>query len=193
MQRLTEPLEARTGLQIDAALTRVRNSRDLDSDLLPILDIAIGMTGADMGTLQCFHENADCIELVASRGFSSQALSYFAIVRRDTNSTCAAAFTRRMRVFVENVSTSYLFVGTLELDVLSAEGVAAVQSTPLISSNSRLWGVLSTHFHEAQTESAFDYAALDRFAVQIADSLEQRDATMASQDNAGRSDGGKLK
>lgn len=190
MQRLTEPLEARNGLQIDAALTRVRNSRDLDSDLLPILDIAIGMTGADMGTLQCFNENADCIELVASRGFSSQALSYFAIVRRDTNSTCAAAFTRRMRVFVENVSTSYLFVGTLELDVLSAEGVAAVQSTPLISSNSRLWGVLSTHFHEAQTESAFDYAALDRFAVQIADSLEQRDATMASQDNAGRSDGG---
>jgi hypothetical protein len=190
LRRLTELLEAKTGRQIDAALTRVRDSRDLDSDLLPVLDIAIDMTGADMGNLQRFDESADCLTFVASRGFSSEALSFFGVVRRDTNSTCAAALTRRMRVFVEDVSTSYLFVGTRELDVLRAEGVAAVQSTPLISSNGRLWGVLSTHFHEAQTESAFDHTAFDRFAVQIADSLEQRDAVMASQDKAGISDGG---
>jgi hypothetical protein len=189
MHRQTEPLAA-MGQQIDAALARIGNSRDLGSDLIPILDIAIGLTGADMGTLQRFDEDGDCLELVASRGFSSQALSFFGIVRRDTNSSCAAAFTRRMRVFVENLATSYLYVGTRELDVLSADGVAAVQSTPLISSSGRLWGVLSTHFRRTQLESAFDHAPLDRLAIRIADSLEQRYGPVPDRRHAGRSDGG---
>jgi GAF domain-containing protein len=96
-------------------------------------------------------------------------------VRRDTNTTCAVALTRRMRVFVEDVSTSYLFVGTRELDLLSADG---------------LWGVLTTHFRQPQTESDFNHALLDRLAVQIADSLEQREILAASPHNIGRSDRG---
>lgn len=187
MAKHTETLHVAVGQNIDAALRRLRNSRNLGSDLMPVLDIAIGITGADMGTLQRFDENTDCLKLVASRGFSSQALSFFAIVRRDTNTTCAAALTRRMRVFVEDVSTSYLFVGTRELDMLSAEGIAAAQSTPLISSIGRLWGVLTTHFREPQIGSDFIHASLDRLAVQIADSLEQRESLVASPHNAGRS------
>jgi GAF domain-containing protein len=174
MAILTEPFDAASGQQIGEALQRLRHSRDLGPDLTAVLDIAIGLTGADMGTLQRFDDDADCLELVASRGFSNDLLRFFDVVRRDTNSSCAAALTRRMRVFVEDISTSYLFVGTRELDILSADGVAAVQSTPLISSNGRLWGVISTHFRQTQRESEFDHAALDGFVVQIADSLEQR-------------------
>jgi GAF domain-containing protein len=81
-------------------------------------------------------------------------------------------------VFVEDVSTSYLFVGTRELDMLRAGGIAAAQSTPLISSNGRLWGVFTTHFHKPQIESEFDPAPLDRLAVQVADSLERREGSL---------------
>jgi GAF domain-containing protein len=175
MANLKEPLDAATGHQIDAVLQRLRYSGDVSGDLLQVLDIAIGMTGADMGTLQRFDERTDCLTIIGSRGFSSEALTFFGVVRRDTNTTCAAALTRRMRVFVEDVSTSYLFVGTRELDMLRAGGIAAVQSTPLISSNGHLWGVFTTHFREPQIESEFDHASLDRLAVQIADSLEQRE------------------
>ena len=175
MAELTEALDAAIGQQTDAILQRLRTSKDVDADLLQVLDIALGITGADMGTLQRYDERSDCLRIVASRGFSSGALNFFAIVRRDTNTTCAAALTRRMRVFVEDVSTSYLFVGTCELDVLRACGIAAAQSTPLISSNGRLWGVLTTHFHKPQIESEFDHAPLDRLAVQVADSLERRE------------------
>ena len=175
MVKFTEPLDAATGQQIGAVLQRLRNSEDVGADLLQVLDIAIGITGADMGTLQRFDERTDCLTILASRGFSSEALTFFGIVRRDSDTTCAAALTRRMRVFVEDVSTSYLFVGTRELDMLRAAGIAAVQSTPLISSNSRLWGVFTTHFREPQLESEFDHAPLDRLAVQVADSLEQRE------------------
>jgi GAF domain-containing protein len=177
MANLTEPLDAATGQQISAVLQRLRNSRDVGADLLQVLDIAIDVTGADMGTLQRFDESTDCLTIVASRGFSSEALTFFGTVRRDTNTTCAAALTCRMRVFVEDVSTSYLFVGTRELDMLRAGGVAAAQSTPLISSSGRLWGVLTTHFHKPHMESEFDPAPLDRLAVEVTDSLEQREAS----------------
>ncbi len=181
MANLKEPLDAATGQQIDAVLQRLRNSKDIGAELLRVLDIAIGITGADMGTLQRFDEGADCLRIVASRGLSTEILTYFGVVRRDTNTTCAAALMRRMRVFVEDVSTSYLFVGTRELDILRAGGTAAVQSTPLISSNGYLWGVLTTHFREPQIESEFDHAPLDRIAVQVADCLEQREGLVPSQ------------
>ncbi|WP_143278084.1 GAF domain-containing protein [Bradyrhizobium sp. UFLA03-84] len=174
MANLKEPLDAATGQQI-ALLQRLRNSKDVGADLLQALDIAIGIMGADMGTLQRFDERADCLTIVASRGFSAEALTFFGVVRRDTNTTCAAALMRRMRVFVEDISTSYLFVGTREFDMLRSSGIAAVQSTPLISSNGHLWGVFTTHFREPQIESEFDHAQLDRLAVQVADSLEQRE------------------
>jgi GAF domain-containing protein len=181
MAILKEPLDAETGQQIDAVLQRLRNPKDVGADLLRVLDIAIGIVGADMGTLQRFDERADCLTIVASRGFSSEALTFFGVVRRDTNTTCAAALMRRMHVFVGDVSTSYLFVGTRELDMLRASGIAAVHSTPLISRNGRLWGVFTTHFREPQIESEFDHALLDRFAVQVADSLEQRESLVPSQ------------
>jgi len=176
MAKLTEPLDAATGQQIDAVLKRLSNSTDVGADLLQVLDIAIGIAGADMGTLQRFDESADCLTIVANRGLSTEALAFFAVVRRDTNTTCAAALARRMRVFVENVSTSYLFVGTRELDMLRAGGIAAAHSTPLISSTGRFWGVFTMHFREPQIENEFDHAPLDRLAVQVADCLEQREA-----------------
>lgn len=186
MATLNKPLDAATGQQIDAVLLRLRNSKDVRADLLQVLDIAIGTAGADMGTLQRFDESADCLTIVASRGFSTEALAFFGVVRRDTNSTCAAALMRRMRVFVGDVSTSYLFVGTRELDVLRAAGIVAAQSTPLISSKGHLWGVFTTHFSEPQRESEFDHAPLDWLAVQVADSLEQQEGRVPSQHFRGK-------
>ena len=186
MANLKELLDVATEQRIDAILQRLGNSKDVGADLLQVLDIAIGITGADMGTLQRFDERADCLTICASRGFSTEALTFFGVVRRDTATTCAAALMRRMRVFVEDVSTSYLFVGTRELDMLLASGIAAVQSTPLISSSGHLWGVFTTHFRELQIESEFDHAALDRFALQVADSLEQREGPVPSQHILGK-------
>ena len=56
MAMFTEPLAAETGRWVAPALARLRNADDPGSDLMPVLDIAIGMTGADMGTLQRFDE-----------------------------------------------------------------------------------------------------------------------------------------
>jgi hypothetical protein len=51
---------------------------------------------------------------------SDQVLKYFETVLRDSNTTCAAALKRLMRVVVDDITTSYLFVGTPELKILLA-------------------------------------------------------------------------
>jgi GAF domain-containing protein len=144
--------------RLEGILKRLPQVDDIDGLLHEVLDVAIEGAGADMGTLQRFDASDDCLRIVASRGFPDQFLKYFEIVRRDTNTTCAAALKRRMRVIVDDVSTSYLFVGTPEIDVMRKVGVAAVHSTPLIAHSGRIWGVFSTHFREPQPESQYSTA-----------------------------------
>lgn len=158
--------------RLEDILRRLPQVRGVDALLHEVLDVAIEVAGADMGTLQRYDGTCDCLRIVASRGFPDRFLKYFEVVRRDTNSSCGAALMRRMRVIVEDVSTSYLFVRTPELDLMREIGVAAVHSTPLISRSGRLWGVFSTHFRQPQPETRYDPAPLDRLAVHLADCLE---------------------
>jgi GAF domain-containing protein len=159
---------------LDAILERLPQAEGIDTLLHEVLDAAIQIAGADKGSLQVFDATDDCLRIVASRGFPDHVLKYFEVVRRNTNTTCAAALTRRMRVIVNDVSTSYLFVGTPELDVMREIGVAAAHSTPLISRSGRLCGVITTHFCEPQRKGEYDPAPLDRLAVQLADCLERK-------------------
>ena len=161
--------------KINVVLQSLARSKDVDADLSQVLDVAISMTCADLGTLQRFDDADDSLQIVASRGFSEEALAFFRTVRRDTNTTCAVALTRRVHVFVGDICESYLFVGSPELEVLRRLGIAAAQSTPLISRTGRFWGVVSTYFREPQAEGCFDHLSLNRLAVQVADSLEQRE------------------
>ena len=169
----TYPREKAAGEAIDVVLRRFTQAEDLTPLLQEILDAAIALAGADMGTMQRFDDANDCLRIVASRGFPDDALGYFGIVRRDTNTTCAVALTRRMHVFVEDIATSYLFVGTPELEILRGLGVAAVQSFPLISGSGQFWGVVTIHFREPRSESDAERTWLAELALQIANGLER--------------------
>jgi hypothetical protein len=66
------------------------------------------VAGANKGTLQRIDERNNCLKITASRGLSDAFLKYFETVYPDTNTSCAAAMMRRMRVVVSDASTSYL-------------------------------------------------------------------------------------
>jgi hypothetical protein len=138
-----------------------------------ILDAAIEIAGADMGIMYRFDEERDCLGLVASQGFSDTLLKHFAVVRRDANTTSAAAFALRTRVVVNDVSTNPLFRGSSELDALRELGVAAAHSTPIIGASGRLWGVFTTHFRAPQTQDSHKPLMLDRLALELADCLDR--------------------
>jgi hypothetical protein len=174
-------IERTQAARIDDLLGRLPDTRDLDTFLREVLDVAIKVAGADKATLQRFDQENDCLRMVVSQGFSDRFLQHFAVVHRDANTTCAASLKRRLRVVVDDVSTSYLFVNTPELDMMREVGVAAMHSTPIIGPSGRLWGVFTTHFGEPQPERQYDPAPLDRLAGQLADRLEHTDSRIIAE------------
>ncbi|WP_161495849.1 MEDS domain-containing protein [Bradyrhizobium japonicum] len=130
---------------------------------------AIRAAHADFGTMQQYDSAEDCLRIVASSGFPDRALDLFRIVRRDTNSTCAATLKKRMRTVVGNIGASYLFVGTSELAALQEVGVAAAHSAPIIVDNGRPWGVLTVHFRQPWEDAEYDPTPMERVAVRFAE------------------------
>jgi GAF domain-containing protein len=170
----SSPANGPGGLQlIEQMFLDLPKRSDLSSLLHRVLDEAIKVAGADKGTLQRLDEKSGCLKIVASRGFAAEFLKYFETVHPHSNTTCAAALMRRMRVVVDDVSTSYLFVGTPELDIMRSVNVAAAHSTPIISRSGRLWGVVTTHFHHMQAPDRYNPTLLDRLAVNLADHFER--------------------
>ncbi len=185
MTKLQEPVDAALGQQIAAVLERLSNSKDVDVDPLEVLEIALAMASTAIGTLHPLRRrkrlSGNCCQPKISRAMPSTLFGHRA---RDTNTTCEVALTRRMRVFVEVMSRRVTSsVGTREkLDFLRASGIAAIVSTPLISSKGRFLGVVSVHFQKPKVESEFDLASLDQFA----DNLERREDLVPSRHFRGK-------
>ena len=169
MQNRKPGSEARSGKNFQDDILPPTRTEPGGEALQKILMTAIGAAQADSGTVQQYDSAGDCLRIVASYGLPDQALTLFRIVHRDTNSTCAAALTQRMRVVVGNIAASYLFVGTRELTALQKAGVAAAHSTPIIVDNGQLWGVLTVHFRAPLANAQYDPTPMERAAARFAE------------------------
>jgi len=137
-----------------------------------VVDTAIHVTGAEKGKLQLYDEAADSLRIVAHRGFERPFLEHFAVVRRG-NAACGEAIRVRQQVIVEDVSTSPLFDDPSKA-ILAGAGVRSVQSTPMVSREGRLLGVISTHWKEPRRADPERLRMLEIVARQAADALEHR-------------------
>jgi PAS domain S-box-containing protein len=187
--RLKEDLE--TEVRDLNVLSQVsgRYIRAGDSDTLfqELLDAAITLTGADKGTFQLYDPEAGTMKIVAHTQFGPPFLRFFAEVKAGEAAVCGTAMLRRDRVIVENVRESPIFEGSASLDVLQEEGVWAVQSTPLISRNGQLLGILSTHFGRIHAPAERELRLIDILARQAADIIARKQVEEALRDNEAKS------
>jgi GAF domain-containing protein len=167
---------------ISVILARLAQAKDADLLLREALDAAIDIAGADMGNIQLLEPANGSLKIGASRGFSAPFLDFFATVSAHTNSACGATLVNRMRIMVEDVATSYLFVATPALDIMLVANARSVHSTPLLSSSGRLMGVMSTHWRRPLRGMPYDPAPLDRLAVGLADRLQEIESRRSTQD-----------
>jgi PAS domain S-box-containing protein len=158
--------------RIQQVSTRLVSAGDSSELLLDILDAAIATTSADMGILLLLDTSSVTLKLTTSRGFEKPFLDHFNTVHIGQG-TCGAALRSTERVFIEDVSTSPVFVGTPELDIMLSAGVRAVQSTPLITRSGQLVGMLSTHYRTPRTLAEQDLSIIDLLARQAADWIER--------------------
>ena len=153
----------------------VRKDLQTDECLQRTIDAAIAIVGADKGNIQIFDDRSNSLIIAAHRGFTEPFLTFFKHVGDDAT-VCAAAMETKGQVIVEDVLHSEIFVGQQSQEVLIGAGVRAVISTPLMSSNGTLMGMISTHYGNPHRPTDREVHLLELLARQAADYLERKRA-----------------
>ena len=147
-----------------------------------ILDAAVAIMRSDYASMQMLYPERGSggeLRLLAHRGFSQQAATFWEWVRADSESTCGAALRTGQRVISPDVEAGDWMAGTDDLATYLQTGMRAVQTTPLISRAGRVVGMLSTHWRSRHQPSERDLRLLDILGRQAADLIERRQAEEA--------------
>jgi GAF domain-containing protein len=141
-----------------------------------VLDAAIDLMSADMGSMQVFHPERGELRLLAQRGFNPQSAAYWEWVTVDSTTACGIALSAGSRVIQPDVEASDAGVGRTDLEEYRRSGIRAVQSTPLLSRSGQLLGMISTHWRHPHQATKRELQPLDVLARQAADLIELRES-----------------
>jgi hypothetical protein len=139
------------------------------------LDAVMLATGAEFGNLQLVNPATGALEIAVQRGFGGEFLGFFATVHLE-GSACAAALRHRRPVIVTDVATDPNF-GEDAREVMLRAHARAVQSTPLVTLEGSVIGVVSSHYAEATAIPAPALELVGRLARRAAALIELRSAT----------------
>lgn len=141
-----------------------------------ILDAAMAITHADFGSIHVLDETSGQLDLLAWRNFQPESVEYWRTVSFATGSARNATLQRGERVIVPNVQTTEgdVVLGPESVTHYGLCGIAAVQSTPLITRDGRLVGVISTHWRQVHAPEQRELLLLDILGRQAADFFERR-------------------
>ena len=171
-QELADELEAVKRLQEISTQSVQRDDENVLYDA--ILDTAVDMLDADFGSLQRLDPDGNDLEILTNRGFNEEAESMWARATTEHANTYGKALQTGERVFVSDVETSEFIAGTADQQIYLQTGIQAVQTTPLISRDGNVLGMLSTHWADPHEPSERDLHLLDVLARQVADLMQQQ-------------------
>jgi PAS domain S-box-containing protein len=146
-----------------------------------ILDAAMTIMGSDFASMQMFYPEPGELRLLAYRGFNPTAAAFWEWVRPGSGSTCGVALATGNRSIVPDIELSDFMAGSEDLETYRQTGIRAVQSTPLVSRDGHLLGMISTHWRNPHQPSERDFRLLDVLARQAADLIERKLAEHAAQ------------
>jgi PAS domain S-box-containing protein len=168
--------------QIQRISTQLIQEGNLDVLYEQVLAAAITVMRSDMGSMQMFDRDHNALRLLAWKGFAPESSAFWEWVRVDSGASCGAALRTGERVIVTDVERCAFMAGTPDLEYSRLSGIRAVQSTPLVSRDGRLIGMLSTHWRTPNQPAERELQLLDVLARQAADLIErtQTEAALAS-------------
>jgi signal transduction histidine kinase/CheY-like chemotaxis protein len=150
---------------------------------MALLDAALNIAGAPKGNVQVLDPSTGALKIAVHRGFAEPFLDFFREVGADHVAACASAMQAGERVVVRDVLESAIFAGQPSRQVLLDAGVRAVQSTPLVASDGRVLGMMSTHFEHPHAPDEWVLRMLDILARQAADYLQRVHADQTLRQN----------
>jgi PAS domain S-box-containing protein len=124
--------------------------------------------------MQMLYPERGELRLLAYRGFNPAAAAFWKWVRPGSGSTCGVALSTGKRSVVPDIEQSDFMAGSEDLETYRQTGIRAVQSTPLVSRDGRLLGMISTHWRRPHQPPERDLRLLDVLARQAADLIERK-------------------
>jgi GAF domain-containing protein len=148
-----------------------------------LLARSLAATGARLGNVQLVDWTSGDLLIVAQQGFRARFLQHFEQVNSSDACACGKALDARKAVVIEDVVVDPGFAP--HRDVAIDAGFRSVQSTPIISANGALVGVVSTHFGEAGRPNEGQLMAV-RVAAELAASGILRARAKATSEDVSR-------
>ncbi|HET9745588.1 MAG TPA: GAF domain-containing protein [Chitinophagaceae bacterium] len=136
-----------------------------------LLQQAMMMCGTKAGTLQLLNEKNNTLEITTSFGLSDEFVSHFKVVTCEDGSVCGRALAKGATIVIDDLSTDRAFARHLNLALQN--NIRAVQSTPLITSNGKIVGMISVHFTTSKKIHKVDLAAFESFCTKAADKVAE--------------------
>lgn len=151
--------------------TRPVHPADLNELLREILSASADLTGTDKGNIQLYDPTTGRLRIIVHQGLGPRLVEHFA--DRGWAATCDAAAEKSERVILEDVVRATAFQGTVELEIVLEDDIRAIQSTPLISRDGRLLGMLNNHYRTPRRPPERELRYIDVLARMAADLIER--------------------
>jgi len=156
---------------ISPMLGRLQELRDLKSTLALALRDVLALHGAERGNIQMVDTSGRLV-IVAQSGFARPFLTVFRYVEADGASVCARAAAERRLLVVADVEQDEAFAPYRA--VARAVPFRSVVSSPLVSRQGHLVGMVSAHFANVFTPSRLELEALRSYCAELAELLLAR-------------------
>jgi len=165
---------------------RLLAGKSFEPALQDVLENAIRSSGAVAGNIQVYDRPSGTLTVVVHAGLPPAFLDYFRTVRTGDGAVCGRALEARHRIVVEDFDKDEAFAP--HRHVTDAAGISACQSTPLVSHDGEVLGMLNTHFGAPWKRELRAERLLDLYARQAADVIERHRFEHALQEADRRKD-----
>lgn len=167
-------IELADAQQLQSISNLLIEEENIDALYEQILESAIALMRSDMGSLQVLDAERKELQLLAWKGFHPDAAAFWKKVSTMTDSICGAALSTGGRLIIPDLKTSEFLKDSESRKYYELSGIKAVQSTPLISRDGRVVGMVSTHWRARHTPGERELKMLDVLARQTADLIERK-------------------
>ena len=127
-----------------------------------IVDAAITIARSQFGTMQLVcpqghpSGHAGKLNLLCSRGLPEESVTFWEWVSPEAHSSCTRALKSGLREIVPDYEEWDAIAETKDLLAFRRTGIRSAQTTPLLSRDGHLLGMISTHWSEPHTPSKRD-------------------------------------
>jgi PAS domain S-box-containing protein len=182
--------------KLEIELADAQQLQRISSSLIPenkvdvlydqFLAAACSLMRSDMASIQMLSPERQALLLLAHKGFAPESTKHWEWVEAADRTACSQVLARGEAIVVPDVELWDLVKGTKDLSHFRRSGIRAILSTPLLSRDGHLVGVISTHWCDPHQPSERELRLLEVLARQAADLIERRQAEEALRESEKR-------